>query len=387
MSIDIRLPNINARTDSEKISQLSKYLYQLTEQLNFSLNTIETTVTNQYPSNTSKRESSSLLSEEEKLARTYQSVKDMIIKSADMTQSLTDEVQSRLSGSYVATSEFGEYLENTTVEINGNSVGFTQLYDYTAEVRSKFGDFNVGNQSYIKTGLLYYDGTQPVYGVGIGILEATIDANGENVLKNKNRLIAVTSEEISFWGNDNKLAYITPTQVYFPSGKLTAYDATITGNITATDGDMGGWSISRDKISKTYKEDGQTFYVCMNTFLYHGENNQFQGMDAIDNSTVFEVDINGSPVFYVRPNGELHAEKGKIGGWIIESSYIRSPSGAYGTYGYDGTMSVTGYLFTYLMPTGIRYRVYSGNDVNSTLKAEFDGFSMSGSGSGGSAQA
>ena len=55
MSIDIRLPNINARTDSEKISQLSKYLYQLTEQLNFSLNTIETTVTNQYPSNPSKR--------------------------------------------------------------------------------------------------------------------------------------------------------------------------------------------------------------------------------------------------------------------------------------------------------------------------------------------
>lgn len=40
MQIDIRRPSVNGRTDAEKIDQLTRYLYHLTDQLTFFLNSI-----------------------------------------------------------------------------------------------------------------------------------------------------------------------------------------------------------------------------------------------------------------------------------------------------------------------------------------------------------
>lgn len=38
---DIRLPNINGKTEHERNEQIKSYLYQLAEQLQFALNSIE----------------------------------------------------------------------------------------------------------------------------------------------------------------------------------------------------------------------------------------------------------------------------------------------------------------------------------------------------------
>lgn len=40
MQIDIRRPSVTGRTDAEKIDQLTRYLYLLTDQLTFFLNSI-----------------------------------------------------------------------------------------------------------------------------------------------------------------------------------------------------------------------------------------------------------------------------------------------------------------------------------------------------------
>lgn len=41
MASEIRLPVINGSTNAEKINEIGKYLYQLVEQLNFSINDLE----------------------------------------------------------------------------------------------------------------------------------------------------------------------------------------------------------------------------------------------------------------------------------------------------------------------------------------------------------
>ena len=41
MAFDIRLPNINGKTDAEQIYQIKRYLYQLAEELKYNLNTLE----------------------------------------------------------------------------------------------------------------------------------------------------------------------------------------------------------------------------------------------------------------------------------------------------------------------------------------------------------
>ena len=43
MSIDIRLPNITATTESGKLQQMQSFMYQLVEQLNWALNNIDIT--------------------------------------------------------------------------------------------------------------------------------------------------------------------------------------------------------------------------------------------------------------------------------------------------------------------------------------------------------
>lgn len=41
MSIDIRLPNITGGSATEQLAQMKSYLQQLTQQLNWALNTID----------------------------------------------------------------------------------------------------------------------------------------------------------------------------------------------------------------------------------------------------------------------------------------------------------------------------------------------------------
>ena len=41
MSIDLRYPNIQGKTEAEQILQVKSYLHQLVEQLNWALNTVE----------------------------------------------------------------------------------------------------------------------------------------------------------------------------------------------------------------------------------------------------------------------------------------------------------------------------------------------------------
>lgn len=318
MSIDFRLPNINAKTDTEKITQITKYIYQLTEQLNFSFNTIETSIGNPYNVINRNNTASASASEEKKTEEAYSSIKSMIIKSADFIESVSQKVNIELNGSYLAKSEFGDYLEKTKVTIDGNSVGFTELYSYTSGIRSDYGDFDVENKSYIKTGLLYYDNSQPVFGVGIGLLNSSTEFNGHSIIDRNNLSISVTPEKISFWGNDTELAYLTTTDVYFPSAI-----------ITAKSGSIAGWKINEGNIEASFSENGNDYLVLISSDLYN---------NSVEQSTSFYINKNGEPQFYVRPTGFLYAKNAYIEGHIKTStgSIGKFNINEYGLYAKDG---------------------------------------------------
>ena len=40
MTVDIRLPNINGKTESEQLAQIKSYLYQFAEQLQWAMSTV-----------------------------------------------------------------------------------------------------------------------------------------------------------------------------------------------------------------------------------------------------------------------------------------------------------------------------------------------------------
>ena len=221
-SLTLAYPSIAGKTTQEQLESMRRYLCSVTEQLNLADWSAKATLTE-----ISQAIDADSLSEAEKKTTLsgYAALKSLIIKTADFAAANSETWSTKLSGSYVAISDFGKYLEKTQLTIEGNSVGIKQLYDYTAGVNNQF---SVNSQQYIKTGLLYYKDAVPVYGVGVGNIETTVTDGGERVIdQTKNELVTVTPDRVSFWQDGQEVAYLSDKKLHFPSGTLEAAGAVL----------------------------------------------------------------------------------------------------------------------------------------------------------------
>lgn len=225
MSVDIRLPNINATTEAGQLQQIKSYLYQFAEQLSWALNHIEAgTIT------VSTDTSSAGNTETARPENTFNAIKSLIIKSADIVDAYYEEINSRLEGIYVAQSEFGTYSEQTSLKTEGNSTSITQMFADLQEISSALEEIEstvLDVNAYIKSGLLEYDEAGlPVYGLEIG-QRNTVDGTEEF-----NKYARFSADRLSFYDqNDIEVAYISDF-------KLHITDAEVTGTLT-----LGGYEI------------------------------------------------------------------------------------------------------------------------------------------------
>ena len=196
MSIDIRLPHITATTDAGKLQQMQSYMYQLAEQLNWALNVVESA----QAGNTSavvyqQREPSTAQEAED----TFNSIKALIIKSADIVKAYETTILSDFNGKYFAESDFGTYLEETNRKVEENSKGVTETYARTEAIDSRVEgveDEIKTTNAYIQRGLL----SSGEYGIEIG------ETSEDGVFRQYARF---THEKLSFHDvNGNEVAYI-----------------------------------------------------------------------------------------------------------------------------------------------------------------------------------
>lgn len=277
MGLDLRLPNITGTTEKEQLIQIKSYLYQLAQQLQWGLNTIETSsVSNQVPSQASQRVI--VQGKEENAEATFNSLKALIIKSADIVDAYYDEITTRLEGMYVAQSDFGAYMEQTSQEIEQTSTYTDQKFNdvqviitnevdglkfdfqsdmdtlntsvegvksfaegevanlqavadettaKVGELDSAIGGINedidalkvafIEANAYIRSGLLYYDDNAfPVYGLEIG------QRNTVNDVEVFNKFARFTSDRLSFYDqNDNEVAYVSDYKLYIRNVEIT----------------------------------------------------------------------------------------------------------------------------------------------------------------------
>ena len=223
MSFDIKLPNISATTTSGQIEQIRGYLYQLADQLKWALNSIssgggEFQATTNTSTSTTKQ-----LSESEAQA-TFNSIKSLIIKSADIVNAYYDEIINRYHGEFVAQSDFGtfeEYIERTQVD---NATGMEDLYNHIQKITSDIGNLKtklIEVNAHVRSGFLYYDKEGiPIYGFEVGQVN---DVDGVEVF---NKYARFTSDRLTFYDkNDTEVAYISDY-------KLCITNAQITGTLT-----------------------------------------------------------------------------------------------------------------------------------------------------------
>lgn len=275
-SLTLAYPSIAGKTTQEQLDSMRRYLCGLTQQLNLADWSARATLTEI----SQAIDAESLTQQEKKTTLSgYAALRSLIIKTADYAAANSETWSTKLSGSYVALSDFGKYVEQTQLTLSANEKGIEQLYDYTAGVNSKFA---VTSRQYIKTGLLYYDDVTPVYGVGVGNLETTVTDGGEQVIdKTQNELLTVTPGKLSFWQEGQEVAYVSGKKLHFPSGTLEAAGAVLSGTITAAAGSsFGPWTISQSSIYRVANEFG-------------GSASMYFGTNGLSISNTFKVDASG----------------------------------------------------------------------------------------------
>lgn len=215
--VELRLPNITGLTEKEQLVQIKSYLYQLTGQLQWALSNLETT-TQTAIINTQKSVSNSL--EKVDAESTFNSVKALIIKSAEIVEAYYEEMNIIFSGEYVAQSDFGTFSEETEQAITENSTeierAFTNLQEIITDIETlEYSLIDVN--AHIKTGLLYYDDNGvPVYGLEIG-QRTTVDE-----VEVFNKYARFTSDRLSFYDqNGSEVAYISDYKLYITNAEIT----------------------------------------------------------------------------------------------------------------------------------------------------------------------
>ena len=185
-------------------------------------------------------------------------IKNTIIKNAEIVTQQMQEIVTSYTGLYEAiSSEFGSYRQETDAKITQNAEGLTQAYTNIQQIDSKYGialtdtneaivqladgavatntNFRSVTEAYIKSGLLFYEGLDPVYGVAVGQLTYEV-INGEKLIKRKGVYSVFTAEELAFYVDDVKVAYFRNNKLYISNAEFLSavrigdYTLSVNGN-------------------------------------------------------------------------------------------------------------------------------------------------------------
>lgn len=214
--MEIRLPNINAPTTEGQMVQIKGYLYQLTNQLNFALKATDDEIKKL---TVATEIGAAPKNEADEALDTFNTVKNLIIKSADIVSAYYETIENKLVGEYTALSDYGSFKETTEAFVKQTSTDLSQYYSSIQEIESDLKNLNELRRDgcYIKTGWL--DSDKTIAGVEIG--KTSVDETGE-----VNAAFArFTTEELAFYNeNGVKLAW-------FAKDELNITNAVIRNNL------------------------------------------------------------------------------------------------------------------------------------------------------------
>ena len=199
---EIRYPNITGASAAEQLIQIKSFLYQLVEQLN----------------NAPTEKAVQVIGSSAPVSA--QSIKALILKSADIVERYGDIISQRLEGVYVAKSDFGIYAQQAEQSITQTAEKTQQLFTELQQIVSQIEQFDsvmIDVTAHINSGLLYYEGDgTPVYGVEVG--QKTI-RDGVEVF---DKFARFTADKLAFYdGNGLEVAYISDRKLYITHAQIT----------------------------------------------------------------------------------------------------------------------------------------------------------------------
>ena len=216
MAKRIELPQTPQGTEEEQLRAMYSYLYQMAVALN---------------SNLAEIGGSELTDDEMRIMREVldgteaegpsgynwreaETLKSMIIKTAQFVRTAIDEYNMKLTGTVEAEGALGRYVRNTGMDVAVNPEGITQRFSFQ-EIIQGLKTFEINSKNYIKSGLLRTEHALPVYGVAIGKDVVTFSEDGTETYNDGNKVAQLTADELSFWQSGAKIASYTGDKISF----------------------------------------------------------------------------------------------------------------------------------------------------------------------------
>lgn len=232
--IEIRPPQLTGGTPQEQLGQLQRYLTALAQQLQFAFDAVQGGSPEIMAAAAPQPRA-----QEQQRQDTLRQLKALILKSAQVTQVLEQQVGKRLEGKYVAVSQFGTYCQETSQTLEANSRELKQTFQNVQQLESTVAGLGSAvrevNAS-IRTGEIA-DG---IYGVEIGQQER------EDGIIRFRRYARLTAEKLSFYdSNEIEVAYVSNRRLYVTAAEIAEVSA---GQLSVPHLQMGEytWQVGQD---------------------------------------------------------------------------------------------------------------------------------------------
>lgn len=234
MAVELRLPNING-TEREQLAQIRSYLYQLIPQLQMAMNTVEPA---KAEGGTKQQIVMPSTSKPFDAVAAFTELKPLIIKSSEIVEAYYEDINKKLSGIYVADSDFGTFVQETSQVIKENSTNvnkaFENIQSINIDLDNITDEFNkwlgkiandvdqvrnavIESNAHIKSGLLDDKAIPPIYGIEVGQRNVV---NGVEVF---NKYARFTADRLSFYDkNGEEVAYISDYKLYIRDLHVTS---------------------------------------------------------------------------------------------------------------------------------------------------------------------
>lgn len=234
------MPACPTGTLQQQVMQQYSYLFQMAQQLNLALEQLEQAGGGVRPAYASAAGAAGSTKQTE-ADQQYQKLRTMIVKTADQVRRTAEELTARLEEEYVAVSDFGSYVAALSAYLEANPEAVTQYYSFfsdlkadVAAVDAAFQHYKVDTEGYIRTGIVYYDGAMPVYGVAVGQDLTCREVDGEQLVEQNNFRAVFTATRLSFWQDATEVAYVSNNRLYITN-------ITVLGGIA-----IGAWSVAAE---------------------------------------------------------------------------------------------------------------------------------------------
>lgn len=224
--IQFNPPTVLQGTEAGKIAGLYSYLHRMSEQLNVALRSIGPE-NFQDPALKELAVNAAEVQTAKQAAEGYSEIKSLIVKTADTINLAMDALVERFASTYVASNDFGEFEQNLEQTITTTAESVLQQFKFDENITildqlANVTNYQLDSNQYIKTGLLYFENVGgidiPRYGVAVGedLTTVTVTVDGVNYeVVNRSKLMATyTSNALTFWHNNIKVAWVTDDQLF-----------------------------------------------------------------------------------------------------------------------------------------------------------------------------